>query len=106
MGTKGGGRSASQSSPENDDLLFLEQMETTIESTSRLHISPSNAIQREESLKGNCEEVGTPPGRKYDGTTSKKLIDEAEVSNGVHQSISRQQPTQFVSAFPPEPTLW
>jgi len=50
MGTKGGEGCTSHSSPDTTTSL---EADGDTDSSSRLHIPPSNAIQGEESLKGN-----------------------------------------------------
>jgi len=77
MGTKGGEGCTSHSSPDTTTSL---EADGDTDSSSRLHIPPSNAIQGEESLKGNSGSGGnTTRHMIYWRTINKESIDGAEV---------------------------
>ena len=78
-------------------------MEPPLKAHPGSHLPPSNAVQGEESLQGNGGRVETPPGIIFDGTTSEKSADGAEMPNGGHPRDSRWKSTASIG-LAPEPT--
>ena len=102
-GTKGGGRGANNGSPKTTISPWM-LMEPPLKAHPGSHVPPSNAMQGEETSQGDGGKVGTPPGIKFDGTTSKKSADRAEAPNGGHPRDSRWESTACIT-LSPKPAL-